>query len=329
MPVRYYRLLSKTGSQDQAAPGRETINDVVQIKNTTGIIQSAQIFERARERYKWAVNTLGVSCYLYRKLTQGRKCSCKKKDNIPSGMCPVCFGTGFVGGYLQYGHEKYVLDATAPLITLSGLETGDGPEDINLRPSPITLEQDAHGFVESGEDIQINGALAYDGFQLFYDLPARQGGQVTASFWDGSSWQLLSTFQTYLDSLGSSPWKVTTRFRVDMYNYSDGGKLPCFFYGLHVKWRLADDVVKIEQATFQDMKNKLTDLGFVDASSGIQYTMNYRPRVSTRDFFVKASDGSRLKVTVAKMGDPADQPLWQDLTLRPIQEDAEILSKVF
>lgn len=325
MPVRYYRV----GAKNQSTPNQDTIQDTVQTLDTPNIIIDNQIFERARERYKYAVNTFGVSCYLYRKLTQGRQCSCKKKDNVPLGLCPVCYGTGYVGGYLQYGHDKYVMDSTLGVLTLVGVEIADGSEDLNLRPSPMVLERDAHGFVESGEEVVINNALSYDGYQIYYDLPARQGGQVSASFWNGSTWQPMVNFPAFLAALGKPPWTVSTRFKVDMYNNSDGGKLPCFFYGMHVKWRTGNDIVRIEQATFQDQRNKLTDLGFVDASSGILYTMPYRPRVSTRDFFVKASDGLRLKVTQAKMGDPMDQPLWQDLTLRPVQDDSEILSKVF
>jgi hypothetical protein len=325
VPVQYFR----NRPTDQDAPHRDTIQDPIQTLDTPGIIQAAQIFDRARERYKWAVNALGISCYLYRKLTQGRTCSCTKKDNIPAGLCPICYSTGYVGGYLQYGHQKYVLDATSPRLELSNLEIADGVEDLELRPSPIVLERDNFGYVESGEDVEINGALSYDGYALYYDLPPRQGGQVNPFFWDGRSWQPLSTFQAFLESLGVPPWTLKTRFRIEMNNNSANGEIPCLLQGLHVKWRVADDLIQIDQATYDPVRNKLTDLGFVDATSGLQYTTTYRPRISTRDFLVKVSDGTRLKVTVAKMGDPADQPLWQDLSLRPIQEDAEILSKVF
>ena len=327
MPVNYFR----NRPENQAEPREKTIQDPVQTIASTQIIDSAQIWDRARERHKWAVNTLGISCFLYRKLTQGRTCSCTKKDNIPLGLCPVCYATSYVGGYSQYGHEKYTLDATAPLLTLSNIQIADGPEDINLRPSPFVLEgsSSSYGYIESGEDVEINSALSYDGYQLYYDLPPRLGGSVTASFWDGVSWQPMLNFPAFLSSLGQPPWTLTTRFRVDMTNDSPEGKIPCFFYGMHVKWQIGEDSIKIEQAPPSVVRNKLTDLGFVDATSGLKYVMYYRPRVSTRDFFVRASDGLRLKVVEARMMDPADQLIGQDLSLRPIQEDAEILAKVF
>jgi hypothetical protein len=325
VPVQYFR----NRPSDQAAPHRDTIQDPIQTLDTPGIIQSTQIFDRARERYKWAVHALGISCYLYRKLTQGRPCSCLKKDNIPAGLCPICYATGYVGGYLQYGHQKYVLDSTSPRLELFNLEIADGDEDIELRPSPIVLERDSFGYVESGEDVEINGALSYDGYALYYDPPPRQGGEATPFFWDGRSWQPLSTFQAFLDSLGPPPWTLKTRFRIEMTNNSANGQIPSFLQGLHVKWQIADDLIQIEEAPFEPVRNKLTDLGFIDATSGLHYTTTYRPRISTRDFLVRASDGLRLKATAVKVWSPADIPLWQDISLRPIQDDAEILSKVF
>jgi len=325
MPFRVLR----NRPNNQAEPRGEDIQDSVQIKNVVGIIQDAQIYERTRERYKYAVASMGIDVYLYRKLLQGRKCSCVRAK-IPADICPVCFSTGFVGGFLQMGHEKYILDSTAPLSITENVEIADGDEDDYLRPSPFVLEVDNYGYVEAGEPLLINGALSYDGYYLSAETPQREGGTVTPMFWNptASGWQPLSTFQAYLTSTGPAPWTVSTRIRVEMQNNSTGGAVPCFFKGLHIKWRTGKDTVKIEQATFKDLPNKLTDLGFVNESSGISYTMEYRPRVSTRDFFVKASNGDRLKIVDATMGDPADQPLWQTLTLRPIQT-TEVLSKVF
>jgi hypothetical protein len=324
VPAKYLRI----GGDDQAAPHRETIQDPVQIIDTLGIIDSAQIYDRIRERYRYAVNSLGITCYLYRKLVQGRPCTCMR-NNIPQTKCPACFGSGIAGGWLQYGHEKFVLDASAPFLDLKNVGIADGKEDDHLRPSPITLQYSGSGAVESGEVIEINGALGYDGFVLFSETPPRYGGSITPYFLDASSsWQPLALFGEYLNSLGPPPWTLTTRFKVEMTNNSPDGEVPCYLSAMHVKWRTGNDIVKVEQASFSQAVNKLTDLGFINETIGAKYTMADRPSVSTRDFFIKANDGTRLKIVDARFVSPADQTVSQDLSLRPILS-SEGLAMVF
>ena len=325
MPLVYLR----NRPTNQAEPRDDTIHDIVDTIDTVGIIQSAQIYERTRARYQATVNSMGISCYLYRKMTQGRKCSCLRKK-VPMNTCPSCYGTSWVGGYTQYGHEKYVIDSTINNLDLNNLEIADGPDDDHYRPSPVILEGDTAGSFEIAEDFEMNGALAYNGHVLYGELPPRYGGSIEPYFWNptASGWSALSTMGTYLTSLGAAPWKFRTRIRVEMKNSSPNGSIPCTFQALHLKWQVGDDTIKIEQASFDEVKNKLTDLGFIDETQGYRYTMWHRPRVSSKDFLVKANDGTRLKITTVKMTEPSDVPLSQDLSLRPIQ-DTEILTRVF
>ena len=327
MPTRYIRPSNATNPLE---PREDVVQDPSQTKRTTQIIHDAQIYERTEERYAKAIETFGVECYLYRRLVQGRRCSCMAHDHVAGDRCAACYGVGIVGGYSQYGHEKYVLDSTAPSLVLSGMEIWDDKEYAHIKPTPIVLEQATKGFIESGETVHINGALQYDGFRIYSRTPAEFGGVVTPYFWNPttSAWVELATFQAYLDSLGPAPWTLETRFRVDVENYSPEGRMEVSFYALHVKWKTGKDIVKVEQASYSDITKKLTDMGFVNASSGIRYTCNPRPQILDTDFLVKRGTGERIKVTEVKRGDPGDRALWQDLSIRPIQQN-ETFYEVF
>lgn len=324
MPTNYFR----NRPTNQKQPRADTVHDSVQIKNVAGIIQDAQIYERARERYTFAVNALGVSCNLYRKLVQGQMCSCMRNE-IPEANCPCCFGVGYAGGYSQYGHEKYVLSAVSDDLLLHNVEMYDDENDEHLRPTPVVLQGETTGRMEVAGPIYLNGATAWDGYRLYGSTPPRFGGLLQAQFLPpGGDWVSLDTMGTYLESLGAAPWHTNFRLRVVFGNNSPDGRVPCSFHALHLKWQTGNDLVKIEQSSSTEVQNKLTDLGFVNLTSGLKFTMPDRPRVTTRDFFEKRDDGSRLKVTEAKVVDPSDVVLSQDLTLRLVQ-DTEILHKVF
>jgi hypothetical protein len=84
----------------------------------------------------------------------------------------------------------------------------------------------------------------------------------------------------------------------------------------------------VEQAQFSEIAKKLTDLGFVTSISSMKFTVNPRPKILDTDLIVKVNSGERYKVTAVNRGDPGDRALWQDLSIRPVQEH-EILSEVF
>lgn len=312
---------------NQAAPNADTVQDPSQEIRPAQIIRDNQIYERAEARYAKAIEGIAVQCALYRRIVQGRRCTCRDTHDIPSGKCPVCYGVGLVGGYLQYGHEKYVLDGSDRRITLSNLEVWDNVED--MRPAPIALEKSPRGFVEGGEPIFINSALGYDGYRIYTRLP-KGGGLVTPYYLRPSdgTWDLLDNLPTYLTSLGAAPWTLQTRFKIVLENYSPGYLDPTFFYALHVKWKVGEDIVPVEQASYSDITKKLTDLGFINALSGIHWTCNPRPQILDTDFMLKVNTGERFKVVEPQKNDPGDRPLWQDLVMRPVQSE-EILAEVF
>lgn len=75
-----------------------------------------ELLEIARERTQDALCVTGIDCYLFRKKKDGRRCSCTEAANFaePNLECPVCFGTGLVGGWDKEGCVTEVFDVTYP-----------------------------------------------------------------------------------------------------------------------------------------------------------------------------------------------------------------------
>ena len=75
-----------------------------------------ELLEIARERTQDALCVTGIDCYLYRRRRVGRRCSCWQVPDAaePNMECPVCYGTGFVGGWDKEGCVTEVFDVTYP-----------------------------------------------------------------------------------------------------------------------------------------------------------------------------------------------------------------------
>lgn len=100
-------------------------------------LRSKRILSAAKEENDVATQVVQWKAEYYRRLKNGRMCSCRdesvesqisedkqtgtsindfllKEENVleNSTLCPICFNTGFVGGYDREGVETQVLDAT-------------------------------------------------------------------------------------------------------------------------------------------------------------------------------------------------------------------------
>lgn len=92
--------------------------------------------------------------YYFKKRTMGRRCSCYQEETSPEATCPICFGTGIVGGYDKYGTDLKVIDATYPGLFLYNIEP---TFEENPRPLFFRLIDGAKkGFLEFDLDIGKN-----------------------------------------------------------------------------------------------------------------------------------------------------------------------------
>lgn len=293
------------------------------------MIQDNQIYDRVRERYNHAVDALGISYYLYRAKTMGKACSCIREEaqsKTPKNLCPVCYGIGLVGGYEQYGCEKYTLEPTDKLLMLNNVKLlGTSPDGQDIRPTVAQLVGSQYGKIETAP-IYINQATGYKGYEMNWYTSKKYGSTCTAYFLPSGevTWRSLDTFGDYLDDNPTFEMKLKVEFQNVSPNYS----VPLTFQVLHLKWQRTTDTIKIEQSKYMDKSKMLLDSGFVDETTGITYTMSYTPTTSTRDFMERVSDGKRFKITDRSVVAPGDNLIHQTMSMRVIQE-SEILNRVF
>ncbi len=67
----------------------------------------------ARTRNAIAVDRREV--FYYQRLREGRRCACfSSGETSPHAECPICFATGFAGGYLKWGTDFYHFEPSRP-----------------------------------------------------------------------------------------------------------------------------------------------------------------------------------------------------------------------
>lgn len=104
--------------------------------------------------------------YYFRKRT-GRRCSCFASDTSPESQCPVCLGTGIVGGFEKYGTKTEVIDFTTPNLVMVNCEPSF---DLDTRPVYLRLKDGYDfGYVE-GQFPILNNIGKIDTFMLFQPI---------------------------------------------------------------------------------------------------------------------------------------------------------------
>lgn len=112
---------------------------------------------------KMGANALNIDIryfYLYIRIKDGRRCCCFKGVNVePDGECPVCFGTGIVGGFEKFGTHLEVIDPSRKCVCVNVIPDIANPsEPPNFKLHPESLE----GYLECDVDIGYNkGVIDY------------------------------------------------------------------------------------------------------------------------------------------------------------------------
>jgi hypothetical protein len=113
------------------------------VHNTLQILPSTLDRERwmyeIRNRYKWMLFMGGERVLLYKRKWTGKRCpnwDRVRQQHSQLDVCPICFGTGFVGGYLK--PIEVFVGLPAPTTQQIEIETGPGMKNI-YRPTWWTL----------------------------------------------------------------------------------------------------------------------------------------------------------------------------------------------
>jgi len=108
------------------------------------------LWDRLIQRSNEVLVTGGLSCMLWRQDNSGPPCTSVKSETGQSfARCPVCFGTGIVGGYERFGYETLNLVPNANNVILDNIVVKD--------KQPIQAE------LAPGQDI---GTITFPLFQI-------------------------------------------------------------------------------------------------------------------------------------------------------------------
>lgn len=89
--------------------------------------------------------------WLYTRLRNGRRCNCFKGVSCEAdGECPICFGTGIVGGYEKFGTHTEMIDTTRRVNCVNVIPDFGNP----MLPPLFRLDNDSlQGYFETDVEI--------------------------------------------------------------------------------------------------------------------------------------------------------------------------------
>lgn len=99
-----------------------------------GLFSAETLTSEIRRREQTLLNFLGELCLVYIAKTDGSTCTCYRtyQGQSTDPDCPVCFGSGFIGGYEQLTTDKFVQIMTYAGLNKQGKDTLHTPNYMYL-----------------------------------------------------------------------------------------------------------------------------------------------------------------------------------------------------
>lgn len=272
-----------------------------------------QLIPMIAKKTRNALNTVPVYVEHFQQIRAGRRCSCFYVEDEASGMCPLCYGSGIVGGYQKRGTKVDVLDVTSPYTVCVNVRPDYGSM---TRPVQFALLSTAvRGSIEfTWEPVRNLGTI--DDLKLLDSIP--DGSTITYSIRnvDDVAWVSLTTaaLEQRL-AVGK-----TIRVRVDMQRPNPNSTIPRFIgircsYRTHKLSALRCDIPRPTRS------HTLEEFGIYSSFTSQQFVFgNDLKSITNSDFFVVLQDGTRWKVTEWQDNKVLNINTSWDITCRLIQD---------
>lgn len=207
----YYRKLYykvTTVARDEATGEvRETPLDEVEAKTPYQMEETDWIWKEAIRRNRWLLEREGERVKLFLRKWNGVRCTCyddtygySKGIGLKKGGCPICFGTGFVGGYegpydiliAPPETEKQVNLTDAGFHVIYDWQTWTGPEPLITDRDVIIRQNNDRSFINRPNPQGSRGAIYQQHFSLdhvdqtdpIYLIPVNGGEVATPVSWN-------------------------------------------------------------------------------------------------------------------------------------------------
>ena len=287
------------------------------------ILAKEQLVPQIASRTRNAIAVDRREIFYYQRLRSGRRCSCWSViETSPHSMCPICFATGFAGGYLKWGTDTYLFDPSRQWVGINTkLSTSMGI------PPWFVLEDGAlWGYVEW--DQQPTSSLYYglDSFLCEYRFG---GGRLELLFKrEGYDADFIPFSESALKQrvlLQSGKF----RFRAVMRRQRADDTSPAF---LQFWFRLMTDSVEppviYVDVPRKNESNVLAEYGALEMFNQIQFAFpaDKIQRINLEDLMIKLEDMTRWKIIEQSPNDPLNILTSFDVQARKVFMDEAMMS---
>lgn len=309
MPIKGYRPPDK----DRVTTPTDVLDDLPMRHAKEDLLP--MIAQKTRN----AINVVPIYIEYFQRLKTGRRCSCFGVEADPTGLCPVCFGTGVVGGYNKRGTKTEIFDVTHPNVVTTNIQAEYGAQ---TRPIYWSLIDTAvYGTIEFSIPINSNIGLI-DVFDISDYKPT------------GTDIQYFIRSENEVDFVELTRTSIEERLKTSFIHFLIVMKrktpstavpklqLIRFSYRLLRLTGLRADIPRRADSL------TLEEFGIYESFSTQSFALdNTLKNCTTEDFIINLQDNTRWKVTEVKNNNPLNIILSWDLVCRKIQ-DFEPYAKV-
>ncbi len=288
-------------------------------------IATLQTYPGMIQRNIRAVDAEHVTLQFYQQLRAGRRCTCWGSNTNASGSCEVCYGTGIVGGFSKYGCAQWVLDATAPNLTLNNIDIlmtkNEGPHIFGLSEGAVSGEIIVKGDLQ-GNWGKPGSCPREEGPVDLIDSHFWQDDDGQISFFIRSpqftAWRPLN--KEHMNDLLQYPQRFDVR--ITMQRPSVGAQTPLLQHLMIRVFRTNVAATRLKANRPRGTHaQSLAELGVLDEWTSERWWFESRvPNLTDLDWFLDINRNIRWKAVDTDKMAPQNVTLSWDVTVRKVQD---------
>lgn len=251
--------------------------------------------------------------FYYRRKRTGRRCGCYLTETSPENQCPICIGTGVVGGYDKFGTITEILDYTTPNLIMVNVEPNYAED---TRPVYLKLmDGKQSGYAEGILPIKSN-IKQVDNFMLYQPI-FNKGTKIIATCPLGNSREIKER-EDFTPFLNFDKVKIRIEF-----NKVDERPIVSHFL---LRYQIKDDLRIWGDIPQSEQEPTGTELGQFEMYQEIGIFFPYRPVLKYRneDVLYRCSDGRMFKIVMVKENIVANVLTSTDVRARYLIRDIDV-----
>ena len=249
----------------------------------------------------------------YRRKRNGRRCSCYETETSPDNQCPICIGTGIVGGFEKNGTIAEVLDYTTPNLVMVNVEPNFSDD---TRPVYLRLMDGARrGYVEGVLPLKHN-IRQIENFLLYQPIYNR-GTKVFATDPNGFAKEIKEREDL-------EPFLAFDKVRIKV-DFTKIDERPLISHFL-LRYQIKQDMLIWGDIPRSEEQYATMEVGAYEAYQEISIFFAYRPILKFRneDVLYRCSDGRMFKVTLVNENVVANVLTSTDVKARYLITDLDV-----